>query len=161
MSLNQCKEDNMNNSNKLLILGGIICFILCLFQIAIGFSPSLSLYFGAPEHLVKNPNTLIFASISVGALLALFGLYAFSGAGKFVKLPYPKQIVIGIGVVFLLRGSLLFPELLVVFNVIESSIPIEQRFIYFSIGALIIGFIFLKGAKKIEAPIKDKQKHKL
>ncbi len=133
------------NSKRLLIFAGIICFILSIFQISIGFSPSLSLYFGAPESLVKNTNALILTSIIIGAILALFGLYAFSGAGKFVRLPWLKQILLGIGVIFLLRGILLIPELLVVFNVIESSIPVAQRFIYFSIGALIIGFIFIKG----------------
>jgi hypothetical protein len=103
------------------------------------------LYFGAPESLVKSPNALIITSIIIGSILALFGLYAFSGAGKFVKLPWLKQILLGIGVIFLLRGLLLLPELLVIFDIIESSIPVEQRFIYFSIGALIIGFIFIKG----------------
>jgi len=135
----------MNNSKKLLMFAGILCFILSVFQVSIGFSPSLSLYFGAPEFLVKNTNALIITSIIIGAILALFGLYAISGAGKIVKLPWLKQILLVIGIIFLLRGLLLLPELLVVFNIIESSIPVAKRFIYFSVGALFVGFIFIKG----------------
>ncbi|MFZ5812472.1 MAG: hypothetical protein ACOY4F_10550 [Thermodesulfobacteriota bacterium] len=137
----------MNNSKRLLLFAGIICFTLSIFQIVIGFSPSLSLYFGAPESLVKNTNALIITSIIVGAIFALFGVYAFSGADKIIRLPWLKQILLCIGVIFLLRGLLLLPELLVVFNIIESSVHVAQRFIYFSIGALIIGFIFIKGTR--------------
>lgn len=139
------KGTTVNDSKMMLTFAGITCFILSIFQIAIGFSPSVSLYFGAPESLTQNPNALIITSIIIGTILALFGLYALSGAGKFVKLPWLKQILLCIGVIFLLRGLLLLPELLVVFNVIESPIPVAPRFIYFSIGALIIGLVFIKG----------------
>jgi len=135
----------MKNSKNLLLLGGILCFILAIFQIAIGFSPSLSLYFGAPESLAKNPNTLIVVSVIIGLILALFGLYGISGAGKIAKLPWLRQILLGIGIIFILRSLLLIPELLVVFSVIDSSIPVATRFIYFSIGALLVGVIFIKG----------------
>lgn len=135
----------MKNSKNILMFAGILCFMLSIFQITIGFFPSLSLYFGAPESLVKNTPGLIIASIMIGAILALFGLYAISGAGKIVRLPWLKQILLVIGVIFLLRGLLLVPELLVVFKVIESSIPVAKRFICFSIGSLFVGFIFIKG----------------
>ncbi|PIE74776.1 MAG: hypothetical protein CSA18_03065 [Deltaproteobacteria bacterium] len=135
----------MNNSKNQLILGGILCFIFAIFQVAIGFSPSLSLYFGATESLVKNPGILIVVSLMIGLLMALFGLYGFSGAGKIVKLPWRKQILLGIGIIFFLRGFLLLPEILVVLNLIDSTIPVTARFIYFSIGALFIGVIFIKG----------------
>lgn len=135
----------MNTSKNLLLFAGAACFILSIFQIAIGFSPSLSLYFGAPEFLIKSTSALVITSIIIGVILALFGLYAFSGAGKFVRLPWLKQILLGIGILFLLRSLLLLPELLVVFNVIESPVPVVPRFITFSAGAFIIGFIFIKG----------------
>ncbi len=134
----------MNNANKFLILASIICFLLSIFQIIIGFSPSWSLYFGAPDFLIKSPNTLITVSIIIGFLLIIFGLYALSGAKIFIKLPLLKPILLGIGLLFLLRGCLLFPELLRFLKLIEDE-PIESKFIIFSVISLIIGFIFIKG----------------
>ncbi len=135
----------MNHSENQLMLGGILCFIFAIFQVAIGFSPSLSLYFGAPESLVKHPGMLIIVSILIGLMMSLFGLYGFSGAGKIVTLPWRRQILLGIGIVFIARGLLLLPEVLVLLNLIDSPIPVAARFIYFSIGTLLVGGIFIKG----------------
>ncbi len=136
----------MNHLEKQLMLGGTLCFIFAIFQVAIGFSPSLSLYFGAPESLVSNPGMLIIVSLMIGLLMAVFGLYGFSGAGKMIQLPWRRQILLGIGILFVLRGLLILPEILVVLNLIDSPIPVAARFIYFSIGALLVGAIFIKGA---------------
>ena len=69
-----------------LTLAGIICFVLAVFQVVIGFFPSLSLYFGAPEALVKNIFALIVVSLFVAGVLVVFGLYALSGAGSIRKI---------------------------------------------------------------------------
>ncbi len=66
----------MNNFKQLLKSAGIICFALALFQVIIGFFPSLSLYFGAPEALIKNNYALILVSLLVSGILAIFGFYA-------------------------------------------------------------------------------------
>jgi hypothetical protein len=44
----------MESFKQTLRSAGIICFGIALFQVVIGCSPSLSLYFGAPEALVEN-----------------------------------------------------------------------------------------------------------
>jgi hypothetical protein len=135
----------MGNPDRLLMFSGIACFMLSIFQVAIGFSPPLSLYFGAPEFLVENSIALIIVSIIIGAILAVFGLYAISGSGKIITLPWLKQMLLMIAIVFFLRGLVLIPELLVIFHVIKSSFTIPVRFIYFSLGSLFIGCAFLMG----------------
>jgi hypothetical protein len=130
---------------QILLAAGTSCFVLALFQAVIGFSPSLSLYFGAPEALVESIYTLIAVSLFIAALLTVFGLYAFSGAGHIRTLPWIKQILAAISCIFLLRGFLLIPEFLVVMGIYEISIPVAPRFVFFSLGSLLIGFIFIIG----------------
>lgn len=135
----------MKNFRQRLVLAGIICFVLALFQIMIGFSPSLSLYFGAPQALVKNIYALIAASLLVAGVLVVFGLYALSGAGFIRKLPLLKQALAAISCIYTIRGLLLVPELFVLFGGINVSIPVAPRFVIFSLGSLLIGMIFLTG----------------
>ncbi len=135
----------MNNSKHILLMAGVICFVLALFQAVIGFSPSLSLYFGAPEGLAKNIYALIFVSFSVSGVLVLFGFYSLSGAGCIRRLPLLKHVLVFISSVYVLRGVLLIPELLIVFGVLDVSIPVAPRFIIFSMGSLLIGLTFMVG----------------
>ena len=135
----------MKNFKHMLVLSGVLCFVMAIFQIIIGFSPSLSLYFGAPEILTKNIYMLILVSFVVAGILCIFGLYAISGAGYIRALPWLKQVLLLTSGIFILRGLLIIPEFLVVMGVLQSSIPVAPRFVVFSIGALVIGFVFIAG----------------
>ena len=129
----------------MLVISGTLSFIIAVFQIIIGFSPSMSLYFGAPEALVKNAYMLICVSFLVAVILKVFGLYAMSGAGFIRALPCLKPVLLVISSIFILRGLLIIPEFLVVMGLVQSSIPVAPRFILFSIGSLVIGFFFIAG----------------
>ena len=104
----------------------------------------MSLYFGAPEILVKNIYMLILASFVIAGILGIFGLYAISGAGYIRALPMLKPVLLLISGIFILRGLLIIPEFLVVMGLVQSSIPVAPRLVVFSIGALVIGFLFLR-----------------
>lgn len=135
----------MEKFKQMLVLSGGFSFAIAIFQIIIGFSPSLSLYFGAPESLVRNIYALIIVSILIAGLLVIFGLYAISGAGYIRALPFLKQVLVMISGIYILRGLLVIPEVLVVIGAIQSSIPVAPRFIVFSIGSLLIGFFYISG----------------
>ena len=135
----------MKKFKQILVLSGVLCFVMAIFQIIISFSPSLSLYFGAPETLAKNIYMLILVSFVVAGILGIFGLYAISGAGYIRALPILKPMLLLISGIFILRGLLIIPEFLVVMGLVQSSIPVAPRFIVFSIGALVIGFFFITG----------------
>lgn len=128
-----------------LTFAGILSFAVAVFQAIIGFSPSLSLYFGAPEALVQNVYALIIASLLIAAIMAGFGLYAMSGAGHIRTLPWLKPMLVVISTIYILRGLLVVPELLVVLGAIDVSIPVALRFVFFSLGSLFIGLVYLTG----------------
>ncbi|WP_300672782.1 hypothetical protein [Desulfoluna sp.] len=135
----------MNNFKPILVFSGALNFLFAIFQVVISFSPSLSLYFGAPEALVVNSCLLIFVSFIIAGIVAIFGLYAISGAGYFRPLPWLKPMLVVICCVYLLRGLMLIPECLVVAGVMQASIPIAPRFVVFSAGSLLFGLLFVMG----------------
>lgn len=135
----------MKDFKRILIAAGVLSFAVALFQAVIGFSPSLSIYFGAPESLANNAWSLIIVSLSIAAILAVFGIYAISGAGIIRPLPWLRPILIIISGFYILRGLLLIPEILVVIGIIDLSIPVAPRFIIFSIVPLLIGIFYFVG----------------
>lgn len=135
----------MRPREKYLKTAGLISFALAFFQAVIGFFPGVSLYFGAPEILTKNYPLLVGTSLLVSALLVLFGLYALSGAGRIRPLPLLKPVLVGVTLIYILRGLILIPEILVVWGILDTSIPVAQRFIWFSCGALALGLLHLAG----------------
>ena len=135
----------MGRSGKMLVWAGRISFAMAGFQAIIGVSPTWSLYFGAPASLVENLPLLVGTSLAVSALMVVFGMYAFSGAGRIRRLPCLKPVLVGIGMIFFLRGLMLIPESLVVMGLLSSSIPVAPRFVGFSFGALLVGYTFLGG----------------
>ena len=65
----------------------------------------------------------------------------------FIPLSLGVTLVFFLGItgIFILRGLLVIPELLVIMGVVQSSILVAPRFVVFSIGALVIGFFFIAG----------------
>jgi hypothetical protein len=80
--------------------------------------------------------TLIAASV-----FTVFGFYALSGAGRAQRLPQLRIILIGISGVYLLRGLVVVPELLLYLN--TSEIPL--RALGFSLISLTIGIVYTIG----------------
>ena len=70
-------------SKRLLQIAGLSSLAVALFQVALGLSPVLSAYFGAPPELLTNPAALLIASLVVALIFAIWGLYGLSGAGLF------------------------------------------------------------------------------
>lgn len=135
----------MKPYKKALMTAGLISFGLAVFQAVIGFSPTASLYFGAPKALTENPTLLKGVSFGVSALLTLFGLYALSGAGRIQPLPWLKPVLVVVTLAYLIRGLVLVPELFVIWGILDLSVPVAQRFIWFSGGALLLGLLHLAG----------------
>ena len=135
----------MNKFEQILLLASLLSFSIALFQAIIGFSPSLSLYFGAPETLVTNNNLLIIVCFLVAGILTVFGFYALSGSGRIRPLPWLKQVLALISGIYILRGLLVVPEFLVLIGVFHIFIPITPQFIIFSLGSILIGLIYLTG----------------
>jgi len=78
--------------------------------------PAWYRFFGAGEGVAQAAErgewlpTLL--TLAIAAVLALWGAYALSGAGRIVRLPLPTFCLVGITAVYLLRGLILIPLVL-------------------------------------------------
>ncbi|HAU67646.1 MAG TPA: hypothetical protein DCW52_04550 [Gammaproteobacteria bacterium] len=130
-------------------LAGALSFIAAAMHLAIIFGgPKWYRFFGAGERMAEMAAqgqvqpTLI--TLSVAAVLGLWGVYAWSAAGIFPQLPLMKLALILITLVYLTRGVL---GLLAPF--ISSHPQVTQNSVVFwvwsSIICLAFGLIHLKG----------------
>ena len=135
----------MLNARRLLMIAGSLSFAVAVFQAAIVFSVPVSRYFGAPEELLANPLMLIVAGLVMAVVFGLCGLYAFSGAGSFRRLPLLRLGLIVIGSVYTWRGIVVFPLLLVLLGYIQSPVPLLPQALVSSAVSLGIGVLYLAG----------------
>lgn len=138
----------------LLRAAGFISFLLALFQAVISFSPSWSLYFGAPPELTDNPLMLIISGMIVSVVFIIFGLYGLSGSGDIRPLPFLRPILIIIGGIYTLRGMLIILQLLIILNIINLDEDVTPQLIISSIVSLLIGIIYLAGTIKNQQRLK-------
>ncbi|WP_320009048.1 hypothetical protein [Maridesulfovibrio sp.] len=137
----------MHNAVDLLTFGGIVCFIIAILHIVIIVAgPKAYRYFGAGEDLSKlaEKNSPIPALLTafIATVIAVFGLYAFSGAGKFVRLPLLGPILVIIGSIFSFRGLVLPVQL---FGLLKNPHKADTKEILFSLIALVTGACILFG----------------
>lgn len=83
-------------------------------------------------------------TLVVSAVFALFGLYALSGAGRARTLPVLRIGLIFISTVFLLRGLLLFPEIVILTH--TGDVP--RRALAFSFVSLCIATCYIVGTAR-------------
>ena len=125
-----------------LLFGGYFSLAFALFQLsAIWWPPRVVAYMGGPADLsVNQPFLYGILCVVIAAIVALFGLYALSGAGQIRPLPAVRAALITITAVYLLRGLLFIPQLpIVVKN------PHLVRFFLFSLIAFCVGAAYLVG----------------
>ena len=135
----------MKNYKRILLFVGVTTIITAVLHAAMGFSPTVSLYFGAPEALVQNNYVLIVSCILIAIIIAIFGLYAISGAGYIRPLPWIKQVLAAISFLFVLRGILFVPELMIVLGFLDVSFPVAPRYVVFSFGIFLVGMVYSVG----------------
>ena len=130
----------------LLKLAGACTFILAVFQAVISFSTSWSLYFGAPKELTAKPELLLGAGLGVAVLLVACGVYALSGGGVLRSLPLLKWVLFGAGFVFVLRGLMVVPILLITSGWVQSTDKVPPTGLASSLTSLVVGLLYLGGA---------------
>lgn len=134
----------MKISKLLLLIAGGLSFAVAVFQFVITFSIPWSLYFGAPRSIVANSPLLYFSGVVAAVFFFIFGLYAFSGAGALRRVPLLRTGLIVITVLYLLRGLLLIPETLSLYNPRTSNL-IPPQALWSSGVSLVIGIVYLVG----------------
>ncbi len=137
-----------NKQNLALILGGVLSVIASLLHIGIIIvGAEWYRFFGAGEELavMAEQGSLYPAAITffIASVLFLWGLYAFSGAGIFRKLPFLNVALILISMIYLLRGIAIFPAYFILPDVVDDFL------IWSSIICVIYGVLYGIGAVQL------------
>jgi hypothetical protein len=135
--------------NILLIIGGVLSVLAALLHIAIIFGgSSWYRYFGAGEWMAKmsDQGSVIPGLITFGIAMVLFvwGLYAFSGAGLItIAFPLVKLALMAISIIYLIRGLVLFPALLLRPEIVDGFA------IWSSLVSLVFGLCYAIGTVQV------------
>ena len=139
--------------NRFLIAASALSFIASLLHVACIFGgPDWYRFFGAGEQmaqLAEQGSTYpTYVTLAIAVIIALWGLYALSGAGVILKLPLLKTALVLITAIYLVRGiaGLIIPFLTTSQIVHHNSI---QFWIISSIICCIYGLFYLFGTLKL------------
>ena len=102
--------------NPFLIVGGVLSAAASLLHLAvIAGGPSWYRFFGAGEGMARMAErgslTPTLVTIGIATVLAVWAAYAFAGAGLIPRLPLLRTALVLISAVYLLRGLVLIPAL--------------------------------------------------
>jgi hypothetical protein len=137
----------MKRSNYSLIIAGHLTLGAALLHgVSLFFLPDSIAFFNGPRWLYELTWAgLVGVCLGIMAFLGILSLYAYSGAGWIRPLPWLRTGLLAIGLLFLLRGLLLAPQLFLWFRIPESARGIHLRFMSFSAVSLLLGVLYLKG----------------
>jgi hypothetical protein len=129
-----------------LTVAAAMSLLLAVLHVAmIPFGAEAYDYFTAPARMIEmaRVGSLLPAlmTLLVACVFAVFGLYALSAADRGPWVPQRRIILIGISGIYLLRGVVVVPQLLMFMN--TSEVPL--RALVFSLIALAIGIVYTVG----------------
>ena len=105
-------------ANPLLVIGGVLSAIASLLHLGvIAGGPNWYRFFGAGERMARMAErgamTPTLVTLGIASVLAVWSAYAFAGAGLIPRLPLMRTALVLISAVYLLRGLVLVPALIV------------------------------------------------
>lgn len=126
--------------NSWLMVGGCLSLLAALLHIGVIIGgPDWYRFFGAGEGMARMAERGLWqpALVTTGitAVLAVWALYAFAGAGRFRKLPLMRTALVLISGIYLARGLLIIPILIepqarTAFNIWSSAIVLVYGLVY-------------------------------
>ncbi|MGM0582696.1 MAG: hypothetical protein ACQETL_18610 [Bacteroidota bacterium] len=141
--------------NNYLALAGIGTALASVLHIAIILGgPDWYRFFGAGEGMAQlaenGSNYPIIATSIIVLILAIWSLYAFSGAGFIQKLPLLKPILIIISIIFIVRGLFGIPLVIILDHPYLNELEAKMIFMMISsIISLLLAWFYLKGVIKL------------
>ena len=130
-------------------VAGVLSFFASLMHLAIIVGgASWYRFFGAGEEMAAMAEQGLLqpaiGTLCISVMLAVFGAYAWSGAGILIRFPLLKPVLVLITLIYLLRGAvgLLAPFISSHPQVAQNSVSF---WVYSSIICLLFGVIHLKG----------------
>jgi hypothetical protein len=102
-----------------------LSFFMAICQAIISLSPAAAAYFEAPPELLKSRLLLFLIGEGATLIFVIFGLYALSGTGSIPHLPLLRLGLIGISILYLLRGLFFIISGLIILGILEGEILIQ------------------------------------
>lgn len=126
--------------NPWLVTGGWLSLAAAALHVAcILGGPDWYRFFGAGEALAeaaaRGEAYPALVTLAIAAILALWAAYAFAGAGLIRRLPLMRTALVAISAIYLLRGALVVPALVVpgmggTFNIVSSLVVLLYGLCY-------------------------------
>lgn len=127
--------------NKWLMVGGILSTVAAILHMAIIVGgPAWYRFFGAGEGMARAAErgsiTPALVTLVIAAVLLVWALYAFSGAGIIRRLPLLRTALVLISAIYLLRAlallptMILRPELVDTFAIVSSLVVLAYGLAY-------------------------------
>lgn len=137
-------ETSIALGQKLLIVGGVLSLIASILHIGVIIGgPDWYRFFGAGEDMAKMAEQGLMRpaiiTSAIALVLAAWGYFAFAGAGLVWTPPLLRTGLIVISAVYLLRGLVLFPMLILMFDKVDTFA------VWSSIIVLIYGLFYAIG----------------
>ncbi len=134
--------------NKWLVFAGSLSVLAGLLHIAIIVGGvNWYRFFGAGENLAKLAESGSWIPGAITAVIAMvlfiWGLYAYSGAGLTLPLPWLKVALILISVIYLLRGMAVIPALLIIPQQVDAFL------IWSSLVSFLFGLSYAVGTRQM------------
>lgn len=117
----------MPSPNPWLIAGGVLSALASVLHLAVIVGgPDWYRFFGAGEGMARmaeagRPEPVLI-TLGIATVLGLWAAYAFSGAGLIRRLPLPRTALVLISAIYLLRGLVLIPALIINRGAVEPFI---------------------------------------
>lgn len=144
----------MQTRARLLLIGGVATAAASLLHVGIIIGgPAWYRFFGAGERMARmaergSPYPAL-VTAWIAAVLGVWALYAFSGAGVIRRLPWLRVILALIAAVYLLRGILGVPAVLLVDDPYTSWLRGKMTFMVVSSAVCIcLGVCYAMGAAR-------------
>ncbi len=144
----------MRSGDRLLVSGGVLTGVASLLHVGIILGgPEWYRFFGAGEHMARlaargsiHP-AIVTAGIAV--VLGIWALYALSGAGVIRRLPFLRPALVSIAAIYLARGILGVPLVLIVDDPYANELRARMTFMVLSsIVCVCLGLCYAIGAAR-------------
>jgi len=145
----------LQTGKRLLVVGGLLTAAAALLHVAIILGgPDWYRFFGAGERMARlAARGSIYPAIvtaCIAAVLGVWALYAFSGAGLIRRLPLLRLALTLIAAVYLARGILGVPVVLLMDDVYTNQLKGRMTFmVVSSLICVVLGLCYGVGAARI------------
>jgi putative oxidoreductase len=145
----------VRRGERLLVLGGALTGAASLLHVGIILGgPAWYRFFGAGERMAwlaarGSPYPAVITT-GIAIVLGIWALYAFSGAGMIRRLPFTRLALLVIAAIYLGRGILGIPLVLVVDDPYANQLRARMTFmVVTSAVCIVLGLCYAFGAARI------------